>query len=114
MKTIELNVYGIVLTVDTDNPGASTIESDIKRTGCVYCEEAACCFSCDESKAGGFSEETKELQNEDDVAIRFEYNGALAGIEAMILAHACAGIDVTTPAYLEGIETALEKVGFNL
>jgi len=36
--------------------------------------------------------------------------GALDGIESMILAHACAGIDITTPAYLEGIETAVEKV----
>jgi len=27
-------------------------------------------------------------------------------LESIILSHACAGIDVTTPAYLEGIETA--------
>lgn len=29
-------------------------------------------------------------------------------IESIVLAHACAGIQVTTPQYIEGIETAVE------
>lgn len=29
---------------------------------------------------------------------------------SVILGHACAGIDVTTPAYLDGIETAFEAI----
>lgn len=33
---------------------------------------------------------------------------ALDAIEALILAHACAGIDVASPAYCEGVETAVE------
>ena len=32
---------------------------------------------------------------------------AFDAIEAMVLGHACAGIDVTSPAYLEGLETAV-------
>lgn len=35
------------------------------------------------------------------------------GILSLILAHACAGIDVTIPAYLEGIETAVQAVENN-
>jgi hypothetical protein len=35
------------------------------------------------------------------------------GIESMILAHAIAGIDIESPAYLEGIETAIDAVGNN-
>ena len=31
-------------------------------------------------------------------------------IESLILAHAVAGVDVTTPAYIEGIETAIDKI----
>ena len=31
-------------------------------------------------------------------------------IESLILAHACAGIDVTSPAYLEGVNTALDAI----
>ena len=33
---------------------------------------------------------------------------AIDGIESMILAHAIAGIDIESPAYIEGIETAVE------
>jgi hypothetical protein len=29
-------------------------------------------------------------------------------IESLILAHACAGVDVTAPAYVAGIETSME------
>lgn len=36
------------------------------------------------------------------------YNNSIDGITSLILAHACAGIDIETPAYIEGIETAVE------
>jgi hypothetical protein len=35
---------------------------------------------------------------------------ALNAIESIVLAHAIAGVDVTTPAYLEGIETAVDAI----
>jgi hypothetical protein len=38
------------------------------------------------------------------------YNAAIDGLESLILAHACAGIDVESPAYLEGIETAADAL----
>lgn len=38
---------------------------------------------------------------------------AIDGLESLILAHACAGIDVTSAKYVEGIETALEAIGNN-
>ena len=33
---------------------------------------------------------------------------AMDAIESLILAHACAGIDVASTAYIQGIETAVE------
>lgn len=48
-------------------------------------------------------------QGEDTEAL-----AAIDGIESLILAHACAGIDITTPAYLEGIETAVEAIDNNI
>ncbi|WP_396334134.1 hypothetical protein [Burkholderia anthina] len=39
-----------------------------------------------------------------------EAKAALDGVESMILAHAVAGIDVNSPAYLAGIETAVEAI----
>jgi hypothetical protein len=38
------------------------------------------------------------------------YNAAIDGLESLILAHACAGVDVQSPAYIEGIETAVEAI----
>jgi hypothetical protein len=41
------------------------------------------------------------------------YDAAVDGIEATILGHAIAGVDVETPAYLEGIESALDGAANN-
>jgi hypothetical protein len=37
-----------------------------------------------------------------------EINICLDGIESLVLAHACAGIDVESLEYIEGIETAVD------
>jgi hypothetical protein len=39
-----------------------------------------------------------------------QYNSAIDGLESLILAHACAGVDVESPAYVEGVETAVEAI----
>jgi len=39
-----------------------------------------------------------------------EYNAAVDALVGLILAHALAGINVTTPAYIEGIETVVESI----
>ena len=39
---------------------------------------------------------------------------AIDVLEALILAHACAGVDVESPAYIEGIETAVDAIGNHL
>ncbi len=43
-----------------------------------------------------------------------EYDAAIDGIESLILAHACAGVDIATWAYIEGIETAMGTVSNRL
>ena len=50
-----------------------------------------------------------EHQDEEDEL----YNAAMDGIESLILAHACAGVDITTPEYVEGIKTAVEASANN-
>jgi hypothetical protein len=42
------------------------------------------------------------------------YNAAIDGIESLVLAHACAGIDVSSKEYVEGIQTALDAVAHHL
>ena len=39
-----------------------------------------------------------------------QFNAAIDGLESLILAHACAGVDVESPAYVEGVETAVEAI----
>lgn len=37
-----------------------------------------------------------------------EYSGAMQAVGAIVLAHACAGVDVESPAYQQGIEAAMK------
>lgn len=43
-----------------------------------------------------------------------EDEAAVNAIEALVLAHAMEGIDVTTPVYECGVETAIEAIGNNV
>jgi hypothetical protein len=42
-----------------------------------------------------------------------EPDPAIDAVESLILSHACAGVDVESPAYIEGIETALDAIANN-
>jgi len=37
-------------------------------------------------------------------------DAALNAVESLILAHYCAGVDVASPAYIEGIETTIQAI----
>lgn len=43
-----------------------------------------------------------------------EFNAAMDAVESMVLAHACAGIDVTDPRYVEGFRTCIDACANNL
>jgi len=42
-----------------------------------------------------------------------DFNIAMDAIESIVMAHASAGIDVESPAYIEGIETAVNACANN-
>lgn len=99
MKTLTLPCYNIVIELGEEDPehpgyyfGGNLVTSDLKKH-CIL----------------GDSLDAEEM-DEEDVA------GVTAGdaLESMILAHAVAGIDVASPAYVEGIETAVEAIANNL
>ena len=96
-KVIELPIYNFVITLhdpDTDNPGTScggTISSALQDDFVDYPAN-------DKNPA------------EDYYPFLTHYISAADTIESMVLAHACAGVDVESPAYLEGLETAIEAV----
>lgn len=39
-----------------------------------------------------------------------EMRAALSGIESMVLSHACAGVSVDTPAYVQGLEDTADAI----
>jgi len=54
--------------------------------------------------------ESGELRSDLSCPQGTERGTPIDGIESMILAHAIAGVDIESPAYIEGIETAVEAV----
>ena len=95
-KTIEIDEFGITIALTGD--GGASITSDLKESGICYCGVLDC---------------LKHDDDEDDVEDRESFNNAMDGLESIILAHAVAGIDVTSPDYIEGIETAVQSCGSN-
>ena len=72
-----------------------------------------------EKDGGGGSIETALHENPTDnspeeIESCAEYNMAMDGIESLILALAIAGVDITTPAFLEGIESAVQGCASNI
>lgn len=108
-RTISLAAVGIKITL-AGNQGS--ISSDLERRTCPFCGLYDCCYHCDESAAGGFGNSAEAIaENEAGIVGRLQFNGALGAVESLILAHACAGLDVHSPAYLEGVETVINTLG---
>ena len=83
-RTITLPCYGITVTLE---PGIGN------------------------STGGAIASLLAEDPNDQD---NIAFNAAIDGIEAMILACACEGIDIESPAFIAAIETAVEAAANNL
>ena len=84
---ITLPCYGIVVElgpVDAETPGAS--------------------------RGGALSSDLKEGLGKRRTCLK----SALDAVESLILAMACAGVDIETPAMIEAIETCVEAIWNNL
>jgi hypothetical protein len=64
--------------------------------------------TCPECAAGCYLTAVNDYESALEAAHAF--NGAIDAIESTILAHACSGVDVRSPEYLEGIKTAVDAV----
>ena len=84
------------------NAGGGTIVSPLERDLCSVCGKPDCCYTCPEANdTVGYT------------GSRLMYNGFLDALESITLAHACAGIDVSSPKYVQGLDTALTAAGNN-
>jgi len=93
-KTIKLDCYGIKVFLTGD--GGGSITSELHEEEIPDNEDALTVEECNE-----------------EITSRSYYNSMIDGIEAIILGHAVAGIDITTPVYLEGIESAVNGYANN-
>ena len=74
-----------------------------------WIELAVTCDDAHVRRSGSVSSSLHSSEDEDD-----RFNAAVDAIESMVLAHACAGIDVTDPRYVEGVRTCVECCATNL
>lgn len=63
---------------------------------------------CPKCLACAYLDEARDLQTAQNEA--YAYNGALDALESLILAHACAGVDVSALVYMYGVADALDAV----
>jgi hypothetical protein len=98
-KFIRLPCFGIVVTLDYV---AGTGFGDLRLPGGTITSDLEESCGC------------SDAPHPDDPCAVCAYNSAMDGIEALILAHACAGIDIETPAYIQGIETAVQACADNV
>jgi hypothetical protein len=82
MHTIRLPCFGITIRLDRKNT----------------------------AKTPGAGTIASDLKTAGKSAANKPYSAAIDGLESLILAHACAGVDVGSPAYVVGIETAVEAI----
>ena len=80
-RTIRLTCYGITITLVRENGE-------------------------DKPGSGAIASDLRAI----GTASNRQFNAAIDGFESLILAHACAGVDVESPAYVEGVETAVEAI----
>jgi len=88
METIKLPCYGITINRNVE-ARCGTIETNLR----------------------------EEDDGNDDVMLEMDrkvFSSAIDALESLILGHALAGVDVESPAYIEGIESAVSAIEANL
>jgi hypothetical protein len=94
MKTIELPCYGFVIEL-SDDGNSGSVKSRLSS----------------KMDDGDWIQSPMDFVSDESLD---EYHFYVNAIESLVLAHACAGIDIESPAYIEGIETAVEAVANKL
>jgi hypothetical protein len=117
---ITLSTHNILITVldatwdGTVKYGGGTITSSLRET-CPHCKDTDCDFDCPEAFGWASSADVEDcLDNNEQLKSQSKYNSACDAIEAMVLGHAIAGVNVEGAVYLEGLESAIDAVANNI
>lgn len=91
-----------------------SLTSEIKVL-CEHCRDPRCYFDCVESSTWATIEDALTSREKmEELEGNRNYNYACDVIESIVLAHAQAGVNIESPGYLEGLETAMEAIGNNI
>jgi hypothetical protein len=94
--------------------GGGSIQSCLKET-CPHCQDPKCDFDCPEALGWASSMDVEDCQaNNEGLACCRHYNFACDAIESMVLNLAIAGVNIESPAFLEGLEAAIDGIANNI
>jgi len=94
------------LIIEVEDGGGQLLGT-LKDT-CPYCGQADCYFDCDQSTWDD------EQETRDGADNRKTFNTVMDGIEALLLALACEGVDVGTAQFEVAIQTAIQATANNI
>lgn len=100
-QIIELGANQSII-IQVDGQGTGRLTSKGFKEVCPFCSRAGCERSCGESQAAD------NANGEED---RLLYNAAVDGMESLLLALACTGINVTEVRYQQAVQTVLDAIG---
>ena len=69
-------------------------------------------ITLDDEGSGTITSDLKEVLSLDPISAS-NYDSAIDGLESLILAQACAGIDVTSKEYIRALESAIDGISNN-
>ena len=94
--------------------GAARLIGGLKEV-CTHCNDRECDWDCMDALewASDRDIDIQDINNEELNSNR-NYNYAADALESVILAHAQAGVDVTSNIYVEGLKTAVDAIVNNI
>ena len=82
---------------------------------CEHCHDPKCYFDCVEATKWATIKDAMSCKEKmEELEGNRNYNYACDAIESIVLAHAQAGVNVESPGYLEGLDTAMDAIGNNI
>lgn len=94
--------------------GAAHLIGGLKET-CTHCEDPRCDWDCMDALEWASDRDIDyQNKNNEELESHKNFNYAVDALESLILAHAQAGVDVTSYIYLEGFRTAVDAISNNM
>lgn len=82
---------------------------------CTHCDDPQCDWDCMEALEWASDRDPDMCrENTEELEDKRNFNYAMDALESLILAHAQAGVDVTSNIYLEGYKTAVDAICNNM